>query len=94
MLRKGPKRPGKGTLIRGADGALYFIPDNKMRAFRLPNKDTADARAALDRQGVIAKKGQLPALHGSGLVCRTVADNIDVVLIRLAARGTRKPSSK
>jgi hypothetical protein len=58
----------KGTMIRGADGSLYYISDDKMQSFKLPDEHTADARKALDDLGMKAQSGQVPALHGVGLV--------------------------
>jgi len=58
----------KGTLIRGADGALHFIPDDQMQSFRLPDQHTVDARKMLDQHNVKADGGKLPAIHGEGLV--------------------------
>lgn len=95
MPPKGRKQPGKGTLIRGADGELYFVPDGDDWAFRLPNEFTADARALLDQQDFVATKDQLPAFHGSGLVHRMGGfHDIKVELNRLAALIKRKQHSK
>jgi hypothetical protein len=58
----------KGTLIRGADGALHFIPDDQLQSFRLPDEHTAEARKILDQHNVKAEGGVLPAVHGEGLV--------------------------
>lgn len=58
----------KGTLIRGADGGLHFIPDDQMQSFRLPDEHTMEARKMLDRHNVKAQDGNLPAIHGEGLV--------------------------
>jgi hypothetical protein len=30
----------KGTLIRGADGGVYYITDDQLQAFRLPDDTT------------------------------------------------------
>ena len=76
MRKKPPKKLGKGTLIRGADGALYFVPDGGTWAFRLPAKETVDARALLDELDFIAKKDELPAFQGSGLVRRSAGDEV------------------
>jgi len=87
-----------GTLIRGADGGLYFVEDNKRWARRLPDQFTEEARALLDRDGFIANPGELPAFHGSGLV-RIVyplhdPEEIRVDLNRLATLGRRKSHEK
>jgi hypothetical protein len=86
MPAKSRKQPGRGTLIRGADGALYFVFDGEEWAYRLPNEKTADARALLDQQDFVAKQDRLPGIHGSGLVHR-IGDTheVEIVLNRLAA---------
>jgi hypothetical protein len=60
--------PSKGTVIRGADGSLYYISEDKMQSFKLPDEHTAEARKMLDDAGMKAKAGLVPALHGDGLV--------------------------
>jgi DNA-directed RNA polymerase beta subunit len=65
----------KGTLIRGADGSLYYIPDDKMQAFKLPDHKTEEARAMLDEQGITAHGNQVPAMCGEGLVKKTDPDD-------------------
>ena len=30
--------PGPGTVIRGVDGEMYWVPDNKLSAFKLPQE--------------------------------------------------------
>jgi hypothetical protein len=82
--RKKPQEAKEGTLIRGADGALYYVSDDKKWAFLLPNKYTEDARSLLDREGFIAKSDELPAIHGSGLIRRVTAEEVRVELNRLA----------
>lgn len=37
-----------GTVIRGADGALYFIPDEAMKAFRLKGERGLWARNLIE----------------------------------------------
>jgi hypothetical protein len=88
------KSTTKGTLIRGADGALYFVDDGKKWARRLPNEYTKEARVLLGKLGLVAKRGELPAFHGSGLVRRVTAERIDIQLNRLAALGRRRPPPK
>jgi hypothetical protein len=97
VKKESRKRAMTGTLIRGADGALYFVEDNKTLAFRLQDEFTTEARALLDREGFVANPKELPAFHGSGLVrkVRTIdGEIIAVVLDRLAAFGRRKPHEK
>lgn len=35
----------EGTMIFGADGAVYFIPDEHLEAYRVPDDRAAEARA-------------------------------------------------
>lgn len=99
MVKKAPKETKpNGTLIRGADGGLYFVEDNKRWARRLPDQFTEEARALLDHDGFIANPGELPAFHGSGLVRivdpRRDPEEIRVDLNRLATLGRRKAHEK
>jgi len=92
--KKRKKRGTKGTLIRGANGALYFVRDGKNWAIRLPNKLTREARELLDEEGFRAKSGELPAFHAGGLVKKTFPfEGIELDLHRLAALG-RRPRSR
>jgi hypothetical protein len=91
--KKRGKRGTKGTLIRGADGALYFVHDGKNWAMRLPDKRTKEARALLDKEGFIPKSRELPAFHASGLI-KKAHEGIELNLNRLAALGRRKPRSR
>jgi hypothetical protein len=96
MAEKG-RESDKGTLIRGADGALYFVEDDDKWARRLPDDLTADARALLDKEGFVAKERELPAFHGSGLLARRYASEheVGVDLNRLAILiGLKKKNSK
>lgn len=83
MARKSRKSRTEGTLIRGADGLLYFIPDDKLEAFRVPEKDEDAASALLDRLAV-EKRHRLTAASGHE-VCED---------LRLITAGRRKPRSK
>jgi hypothetical protein len=51
-----------GTIIRGPDGALYFIPDKRMEAFRLPEKSIAPVQEFLDSEAA-ANADQPVQLH-------------------------------
>lgn len=93
MAKKSRKQAMTGTLIRGADGALYFVRDDQRWAVRLPDKLTEGARAILDREGFIAKPDELPAFHASGLATEG-GEGIELDLDRLAALGRRKPRAK
>jgi hypothetical protein len=73
MAARKPKTSEKGTLIRGADGSLYHIPDSALKAYRLPDQLTGDARKLMDRKGLKAKGAHLPAVRASGLVCKAPA---------------------
>jgi len=60
-----------GTMIRGADGALYFIPDEEIDGYRVPEEVAAPVREILDRHQNVTgntqenlEKGILLALHG------------------------------
>jgi len=68
MAARKARKAGKGVLIRGADGALYHIPGDRLKAYRLPDALTQEARAFMDRKGLAAKKGKVPAFHAPGLV--------------------------
>ena len=68
LSKREPRKAGKGILIRGADGALYHIPGDRLKAYRLPDALTQEARAFLDQKGLTAKKGKVPAFHAPGLV--------------------------
>jgi len=80
----------KGTLIRGADGGLFFIPEDKMQAFRLPDEHTTEARKVLDQHNLKAKGAHLPAIQGEGLVqkvathnvWRATADNLQTIIAK------------
>jgi hypothetical protein len=49
MRDVGSEQPG-GTVIRGPDGALYFIRDEMLENFRLPEKLAKDAETLVSRQ--------------------------------------------
>jgi len=68
MATRTRKKPAKGTLIRGADGSLYHIPDKDLHAYRLPDELTGEARAFLNRQNLKSKGARVAALRGAGLV--------------------------
>ena len=52
-----------GTLIRGAQGALYFVPDEDLEAFRVPDTRAKDVVKELD-QGPKPSRGMNLAIHG------------------------------
>jgi hypothetical protein len=41
----------KGTLICGADGAVYFIPSEDLEAYRVPEEHAAPVREGLRQPG-------------------------------------------
>lgn len=63
-----------GTLVRGADGQLYMIPNEDMESYRVPDDLAGEANDAIDRADVegISLRPQrlnrevtfLPALQG------------------------------
>lgn len=57
----------RGTVVRGADGLLYYIPANQMKSLRLPAQDTASVRSVLDMEKIKAHGKLLPAFHARGL---------------------------
>jgi hypothetical protein len=69
MASKKPKTPKHGTLIRGADGALYFITDRKIKAFLVPEKGLAETQAKLDEWVAGRKEGALEAVSGRMAFC-------------------------
>jgi hypothetical protein len=84
MPTKSRDKTDNGTLIRGADGALYFVPDGEEWAFRLPNEKTTEAQTLLDQHNFVASQDQIPAFHGSGLVHRIGNPHeIEIVLKKL-----------
>lgn len=86
MASKSRKPRTKGTLVRGADGVLYFIPGDKLRAFRVPEEHADVASANLDRLAV-EKKGLLAAVHAVG-------EEVHCIDVRLKTPGRRKPGLK
>jgi len=66
----------KGTLIRGADGGLFFIPEDQMQTFRLPDEHTTEARKVLDQHNLKANGAHLPAIQGEGLVQKVPTHNV------------------
>ncbi|MGD0695478.1 MAG: hypothetical protein ABSB82_11560 [Terriglobia bacterium] len=85
MASKRRKPPMKGTLMRGAEGDLYFIPNNKLRAFRVLDEHTETVSAEFDRLAV-ERKGQLTPARTFG-DCHGIED-------WLKTPGRRKPRSK
>jgi hypothetical protein len=55
----------KGTLIRGADGGLYYLTDDQLQAFRLPDDAAKEVGNSVEHS-TAAKK--LAAVHGEDLL--------------------------
>lgn len=64
MASKSGKPSKNGTLIRGADGHLYFIPDSHLPAYAVPEKGAAETEAKLREWEASGKKGALHAVRG------------------------------
>lgn len=97
---KNPEELGKGTLIRGADGALYFIPEEKMESFRLDREKTEDAIKECEKLGITDEKTEqgdiLPALFGDDLASLEKGEGafpfcVEVNMVKLPALARRRP---
>jgi len=86
MATKHKIKSGKGTLIRGADGTLYFVPDRKLPSFRLPPADSEDSGEALAAWEEIGGYSPILAVPG-------VRANTDGVNIKVGAARRRKRRS-
>jgi hypothetical protein len=78
-----------GTLLRGADGELYFIPDDKLAAFKLEEKQTDNARKLIKGAGDLVTVSVLagPTVRRAGL---RAADTTTVSVVSVGAiRRTR-----
>lgn len=45
-MKKGARE--EGTIIRGVDGELYFLPDSALKAYRLPPEERKEVSSRLD----------------------------------------------
>jgi len=71
-----PDKPDvPGILVRGADGSLYFIPEDHLKTFRVNPGDNKEAQKQLkaaqkllNAAKQVAKHGRAPAFYGKGLV--------------------------
>jgi hypothetical protein len=63
----------KGTLIRGADGGVYYITDDQLQAFRLPDETTKEV-GNLWEQSMPGRK--LTAVHGEDLVDQVAGHHV------------------
>jgi hypothetical protein len=84
-MAEGQYQEPEGSLIRGADGALYFIPDDQLQAFRLPEAQATEAARLFDlggEPGLVSGRIRGPEARRLGL---RVSDASDVGLINLGA---------
>ena len=77
--------PG-GTLIRGADGSLYFVPDEALETFRLPEDKAARTQQVLDREGEAkgisyASPGVYPLEGGPALATGVMISDADTATV-------------
>jgi hypothetical protein len=63
----------KGTLIRGADGGLYYLTDDQLQAFRLPDEAAKEVGNSIERPTGADK---LAAVHGDDLVIHAEGHHI------------------
>ncbi len=83
-----PPEPGaeSGLLIRGPDGALYLIGDDKLAAFRLPDNETTKLRPVL--AGVAgARHMSASVLRRASAVCATYGRGLTFVDLGAVRRG-------
>ncbi len=50
-------KPVKGMVIRGADGALYFVPDEQLETWRIPEQNVPRLTAMTKKKGKDIMKG-------------------------------------
>ncbi len=77
-----PRREA-GLLIRGGDGGLYYIPDSRLGAFRIPAKEAPKLQAALPR----IEAGELP--RETAAVCATMKNASRVTFVDVASLRRR-----
>ena len=86
-MAKKTRKPSKdGTLIRGADGRLYFIPNSQMKGYPVPDEGAPGTRVELDIWAAGERKGALDAVPA----CRV---NTEVRVIPPGTGKVRKPRS-
>jgi hypothetical protein len=73
-----------GTLMRGPDGGLYYIPDDKLEAFRLPEDQIPETPDLMGKEGDLPNASALkgPAVQRAGLVA---SDTTTVSVVNIAA---------
>jgi hypothetical protein len=81
----------KGTLIRGADGFLYWITDDVLRRYKLPAEKTERAREYLDDANIKAHDDIYPAFNALGLVEHPVAQGraVNIELLKTITKRRR-----
>lgn len=84
MKQSGSGEDG-GTLIRGADGALYFVPDEKLEAFRVPDRTAHAARDQLGDKGQTQILGTLSGDVVQNKLGLRADDNTTVSVVNIAA---------
>jgi hypothetical protein len=86
MASTGKKKAGKGTLIRGADGALYFVHNSTLRASRVPAAKAAEVRAQVECWEEAGEPNRMLAVAG-------FATHVSGILIKMTGKGRRKPAA-
>ncbi len=82
-----PERADAGLLIRGPDGALYLIGDEKLAAFRLPDTEATKLRPVL--AGVAGTRHMSAnVLKTASAVCATYGRGLTFVDLGSARRGS------
>ncbi len=81
-----PERADAGLLIRGPDGALYLIGDDKLAAFRLPDPEATKLRPVLAGVGG-NRHMSANVLKGASAVCATYGRGLTFVDLGAARRG-------
>ncbi len=56
MAGKSKESHPKGTLIKSADGALYYISRSNLQAFRVPEKEEPEVDAEFEKLAEAKKK--------------------------------------
>ncbi len=73
-----PERADSGLLIRGPDGALYLIGDEKLAAFKLPDTEVTKLRPVLAGVGG-TRHMSANVLKGASAVCATYSRGLTFV---------------
>ncbi len=81
------ERADSGLLIRGPDGALYLIGDDKLAAFRLPETEVTKLRPVLAGASG-TRHMSANVLKGASAVCATYGRGLTFVDLGSARRGS------